>query len=139
MADCVPVFLVDAGRRCVAAIHSGWRGTAQGITEAGIARMAAAWGSAPGDLWLHVGPSICGECYEVGPEVHAAIHPDRPPPPGKANIDVRAAIVERALAAGIPPSQISASTHCTLCGPPDFFSHRGGSSARQMGLIGIRG
>jgi YfiH family protein len=139
VADCVPVSLVDPERRVVALLHSGWRGTAAGITERGIALLARLWSSPADRLWLHCGPAICGACYEVGPEVHAAIHPDREPPPGRANIDVRAAIVERAAAAGVRPERITVSSHCTRCGPPDFFSHRGGSPGRQMGVLGIRG
>jgi copper oxidase (laccase) domain-containing protein len=74
----------------------------------------------------------------VGPEVHAAIHPDREPPAAPTPIDVRAAIAGRALRLGLRPGHVTVSTHCTRCGPPDFFSHRGGSSARQMGVLGIR-
>ncbi|MBV9109651.1 MAG: laccase domain-containing protein [Gemmatimonadetes bacterium] len=139
VADCVPVSIVDAERRKIAAVHSGWRGTAAGITERAIAEMARLWSSSPTSLWVHCGPAICGPCYEVGPEVHEAIHPDRPPPPGRANIDVRAAIAERVLALGVPAEQVTVSTHCTRCGPPDFFSHRGGSAGRQMGVLGVSG
>ena len=139
VADCVPVSIVDPVRRVVAALHSGWRGTAAGITERGIRRLAEIGSSRPADLWLHCGPAICGACYEVGPEVHAAIQTDCEPPAGRAPIDVRAAIAQRAMGLGLDPSRITLSAHCTRCGPPDFFSHRGGSSARQMGVLGIRG
>jgi copper oxidase (laccase) domain-containing protein len=119
-------------------VHAGWRGTAAGIVERAIHRLAESWQAPVERLWLHCGPAICGECYEVGPEVHAAVHPDRPVPETNANIDVRAAIVERALGKGVPAEQVSVSTHCTRCGPPDFFSHRAGSKGRQMGILGMR-
>ena len=138
VADCAPVSIVDPEHRSVALVHSGWRGTAAGISERAIAEMARLWSSSPAALWVHCGPSICGRCYEVGPEVHAAIHPDRPPPPGRATIDVATAIVERVVAAGAPPEHVTVSAHCTRCGPTDFFSHRGGSVGRQMGVLGIR-
>jgi YfiH family protein len=139
VADCVPVFLVAPGARAVALVHAGWRGTAAGIVERAVERLHDEWDVLPGELWLHCGPAICGECYEVGPEVHEAIHPDRSPPAGRAPIDVRAAIAARGIRLGIPAAQVSVSTHCTRCGDPEFFSHRGGSSARQMGVLGIRG
>lgn len=139
VADCTPVSVVAPERQCVALLHSGWRGTAAGISERGIARLGAEWGARPDELWVHLGPAICGACYEVGPEVHAALYPDREPPAGRANIDVRAAIAGRVLALGVRAEQITISAHCTRCGPPDFFSHRGGSSARQMGVLGISG
>lgn len=137
VADCVPVFVVDARNRRVAMLHSGWRGTAGGIVERGIRLLADHARSLEG-LWLHCGPAICGRCYEVGPEVHAAVNPDRDPPGENAPIDLRAAIFARAVAAGIAPERVTVSAHCTRCGPPDFFSHRGGSSARQMGVLGVR-
>lgn len=137
VADCVPVFLADARTRTVAAAHAGWRGTAGGILERTIGGMTEAWGSRPDDIHVHLGPSICGQCYEVGPEVHAAVHPDRDPPAAAEPIDLRAALAGRAEAAGVRESRVSVSTHCTRCGPGEFFSHRGGSAARQMGVIGI--
>lgn len=138
VADCTPVSLVDPRTRVAALVHAGWRGTAAGIVERGIHRLVESWRCAPEGLWLHCGPAICGACYEVGPEVHAAIHPGRPVPSANTPIDVRAAIVERALGLGVPAEQVSVSGHCTRCGPPDFFSHRGGDRGRQMGVLGIR-
>ncbi|HEU4562569.1 MAG TPA: polyphenol oxidase family protein [Longimicrobium sp.] len=138
IADCTPVSIVDTARRCVALVHAGWRGAAGGIVERGIERLAVEWGSAPDALRLHCGPAICGRCYEVGPEVHAAMYPDRPPPPGKTTIDVRAAIVQRAIRHGVRPERITVSAHCTRCGNGAFFSHRGGDLGRQYGVLGIR-
>jgi YfiH family protein len=139
VADCVPVFLVDPANRAVAAVHAGWRGVAGGGLERVLARMGDAFRTRPAEVWVHFGPAICGECYEVGPEVHRAVHPARPAPPAPAPIDLRAALLERAAAAGVPSGQRSVSTHCTRCGPGAFFSHRAGSPARQMGVLGVRG
>jgi YfiH family protein len=138
VADCVPVSIVHPAHGCVAMVHAGWRGTAAGIVERGINRLAASWTGSVEQLRLHCGPAICGRCYEVGPEVHAAVNPGREAPSGPACIDLRAAIFDRAVAAGIAPENVTVSAHCTRCGPPDFFSHRGGSSARQMGVLGLR-
>lgn len=130
VADCVPIFLVDPGRRRVALLHGGWRGTAAGILARGI----EALGGDPADLKLHLGPAICGRCYEVGPEVHAAL--GLPRPDGKRPVDVRAVQAIQAIQAGIPASSITLSEHCTLCGG-GFFSHRAGSSSRQMGVLAL--
>lgn len=138
VADCIPVSVVAPGPRAVALLHAGWRGTAGGIVERGVAELAGRFGAAPHETWLHCGPAICGRCYEVGPEVHAAVHPDRDPPGSNTPIDLRAAVAERALAAGLPAEQVTVSGHCTRCGIPAFFSHRAGSPGRQMGVLGIR-
>lgn len=137
VADCVPVFVVDERQRGVGLAHAGWRGVAGGVLETTLRALTDEWGSRPDDLRVHLGPSICGRCYEVGPEVHAAVHPDRQPPSDPAPIDLRQALGNRAAAWGIDLSRISVSAHCTRCGPGHFFSHRGGSAARQMGIIGI--
>ena len=137
VADCVPVSILAEEPRTVAMVHAGWRGVAGGALEAAV-RTLEERAVQPSGLWVHFGPSICGECYEVGPEVHAGVHPERPPPGHPTPIDLRAALAERAASLGIRDDRISISTHCTLCGPGDFFSHRGGDAGRQMGLIGLR-
>ena len=138
VADCVPVSVVDPIRRAVALVHAGWRGTAAGIVGHALERLREEYGSVPADLWLHAGPAICGDCYEVGPEVHAALRPDDAPPVGPTPVDVRAVIAEQAVKAGVLREQLSVSAHCTRCGPGKFFSHRAGSPGRQMGLLGVR-
>jgi YfiH family protein len=139
VADCVPVFLIDAGLRIVAMLHAGWRGVADGMLEAGFNCMRAEHGSRPADMWLHLGPAICGICYEVGPDVHRAVDPDRDPPDRPTAIDLRAALAGRANALGVPADQCTVSAHCTLCGPGEFFSHRAGRAERQMGVLAVRG
>jgi hypothetical protein len=71
-ADCVPVLVVDVKKRMVGAFHAGWRGTAAGIVEGGVAKMREAYGSRVEDLVAAVGPSIGACCYAVGEEVRAA-------------------------------------------------------------------
>lgn len=134
VADCVPIFIVAEEERMVALVHAGWRGVAGGALEAAVGALQAR-GIDPAELWLHCGPSICGACYEVGPEVHRAVHPDRPSPARPTPIDLRRALGARAHALGVSDERISLSAHCTLCGPGDFFSHRGGSAGRQMGVL----
>jgi YfiH family protein len=135
VADCVPVFMVDPRRRGVALVHAGWRGTAAGILERGVAVLAERTGSRPEDLLVHLGPAICGRCYEVGPEVFSALGLTALPSPSL--LDLRAVLALRAAAAGVPERQITLSAHCTRCGE-GFFSHRGGDRARQAGFLGIR-
>ncbi|HSH44385.1 MAG TPA: polyphenol oxidase family protein, partial [Longimicrobiales bacterium] len=133
VADCVPVFLVRPADRRVAVLHAGWRGTAAGMVPRGIRHLGQ---GSPGDLMVHLGPAICGPCYEVGPEVHEALglpRPDRNTP-----VDVRAVQATQALDAGVPADRVTVSRHCTRCGE-GFFSHRAGSPGRQMGVIGVRG
>jgi len=68
-ADCIPILLADTKNRAVAAIHSGWRGTAQRIAEKTIGRMQMEFGTRAEDVIAAIGPGIGGCCYEVGHEV----------------------------------------------------------------------
>jgi polyphenol oxidase len=68
-ADCIPILLADTKQRAVAAIHSGWRGTAQRIVEKTLGRMQMEFGTRPADVIAAIGPGIGGCCYEVGHEV----------------------------------------------------------------------
>lgn len=137
VADCVPVFLVNATRRIGGVLHAGWRGVAAGILERALGLLELL-GSPPAELRLHLGPAICGRCYEVGPEVHAAVLPDRAPPPAPAPIDLRSVLAARAMRAGVPPDAITCSAFCTRCHGERFASHRAGRRERQAAVLGLR-
>jgi polyphenol oxidase len=129
VADCVPVFLAHPAG-AAAMIHAGWRGTAAGILGQGIACFREA-GLEPEDLALHLGPSICGTCYEVGPDVYQELtgrSVDRP-----TCADLRALLASQAAALGV--RRISTSPWCTRCHNDRFFSHRCGDRGRQLGVI----
>jgi YfiH family protein len=135
-ADCVPVFLVDPERKAVALLHAGWRGTAAGILERGLNVLRERLGSDPGDVSVHLGPAICGACYEVGPEVFQALGLQAPA--GPQAIHLRERLAQRAVASGVLPDSISISSHCTRCGGVSLFSHRGGHRQRQAAFLGLR-
>jgi len=134
-ADCVPVFIVDPVRGAIVLLHAGWRGTAFGIVERGLETLSAT-SSVRADLHMHLGPAICGECYEVGPEVFEALK--LPAPTSPDPVDLRRVMAHRAHEAGVPAEHITLSTMCTLCGGDGLFSHRGGDGGRQVGYLGMR-
>jgi polyphenol oxidase len=68
-ADCIPILLADTKHHAVAAIHSGWRGTAQRIAEKTLGRMQMEFGTRPQDVRAALGPGIGACCYEVGHDV----------------------------------------------------------------------
>lgn len=136
VADCVPVFLVAPASRTVAVVHAGWRGAAAGILERGLALLADDLNVPPAEVELHLGPSVCGLCYEVGPEVFVALGREAPGEPGP--IDLRGVLASRAATAGVPWSNMTVSSHCTRCTQSNLFSHRDGDGERQVGYIGVR-
>jgi len=134
-ADCVPVSLVAPEQRAVGLLHAGWRGVAAGVLERGVRLMAFVLGAAPDGLHAHMGPAICGACYEVGPEVHEAL--GLPGPQGPEPVDLRAVLGGRAVALGVREDRVTLSAHCTLCGDGSLFSHRAGDAGRQVALLGM--
>jgi YfiH family protein len=127
VADCVPVFVVDAQKRTVAVLHAGWRGTATGIVGRCIKMMGT-------NVLVHFGPAICGACYEVGAEVHTALGLD--PPDRAGPVDLRGVLASQLMLLGVPRDKITTSSWCTRCGDSEFYSHRAGHAERQVAVIG---
>ena len=68
-ADCVPILLYDPGKRVIAAIHSGWKGTVQMISRKVVGILEDRYGTKPSDLQAAIGPCIGPESFQVGEEV----------------------------------------------------------------------
>ncbi len=132
IADCVPVFIVHP-RGASALLHSGWRGTEAGITPRAIARLAAA-GFEASELTIAVGPAICGDCYEVSPDVYGRLTGRQVDAP--TTVDLRALIADQARAAGV--RNIVECPWCTRHHNDRFFSHRAGDAGRQLGVLLVR-
>jgi YfiH family protein len=133
IADCVPVFIAHPSG-AVAILHSGWRGTAARIVEQGIAALTHR-GFPASELRVHLGPAICGKCYEVSPDViqqltGESVQTSRP-------VDLRALIAGHASAMGV--RHISVSSSCTRCDNHLFFSHRAGDLGRQIAVVAASG
>ncbi|WP_433973869.1 peptidoglycan editing factor PgeF [Tunturiibacter lichenicola] len=154
-ADCVPVLVVDGKKKVVAAFHAGWRGTAAGIVEVGIARMVNEYGSRVEDLEAAVGPSIGACCYAVGNEVHKAFgarfgyaeelfRVGDEEDSAKWYLDLWEANLRQLLHAGLKEEQITVIGECTACaqdesGAMKYFSHRGemGVAGRMLSVVGV--
>jgi YfiH family protein len=144
-ADCVPILVHDPVRRAVAAIHAGWRGTAERIAPKAVEVMARRYGTRPADVQVAIGPAIGRCCYQVDrpaferlvactPSADRHLEPDgtehwRADLPG-----LNRAMLEET---GIPASQIEDLTLCTACRKEQFFSHRGehGRTGRMMSFV----
>lgn len=129
VADCVPVFIAHP-RGAAMALHSGWRGTAARILVHALADLEGA-GFSVGEARIHLGPAICGRCYEVSAGVYTQLtgrDPGKPTP-----VDLRAILADQARAGGV--RHITVSELCTRCNNDRFFSHRAGDSGRQLGVI----
>lgn len=150
-ADCVPVLIGDPVTLCFAAVHAGWRGTAQSIVRVAIDKMRTVYGSIPGDLIAAIGPAACGRNYEVGREVIEMFTNNfaeggryfSPTREGHALIDLHAANRDQLLASGVAAANISVAPFCTMERSDLFFSYRRekgdfGRTGRLLSVIGRR-
>jgi len=139
-ADCVPVYLLDPESGGLGLLHAGWRGTAAGILESGVRAVEARFGAPPGRLRIHLGPAICGACYEVGPEVPRALGIADGDAGGRCRVDLRGVLRRRAGELGVAEEAVTASTWCTFCDPDHFHSYRGSAdrAGRMAAYLGWR-
>lgn len=136
VADCVPIYLAAPAHGAIALLHAGWRGTAAGILERGVALLGERVGAVPGELQLHLGVAISGPRYQVGAEVMAAVGAPAPPP-GPWHLDLREVLAARAHGLGI--RSVTQSGLCTSRDGTAFFSHRrsGGTDGRMVAYLGL--
>lgn len=132
-ADCVPILLYDPVRHVVAAVHAGWKGTVSKILTATVHAMQKHYGTNPADLLAGIGPSICPDVYEVGPEVIEAAEKafgstDKLVKPastaGKGYFNLWEANRLQLLALGVPKAAIEVAGICTYTEDNKFFSAR---------------
>jgi len=148
VADCVPVLLLDPGRKVAAALHAGWKGTAGNISGKGVEAMVSLFGSDPARILAVVGPAIGPCCYEVDTPVVESLRNQEggyerfaaTAGEGKWRLDMPAAISAQLRQAGLPENNIEISGQCVSCTPELFFSYRrdNGDTGRQMGFIMLK-
>lgn len=148
-ADCLPIFLVDAENRVVAAIHCGWRSTSQKILRTVLNLMQQKFGSRTEHLLAVFGPCIEKKCYEVGSEVSESFSAagfeigrifSPAPARNKFFLDLREAnrwlLIEEL---GLRAQNIHHLNDCTFC-QPYLHSYRRDRRTEQrlINFIGIR-
>ena len=138
IADCAAILLCDPVRHVIGGLHSGWRGTRDGIALRGVSLLRSAFGSAPQDILAYVSACASVDNYEVGPEVARQFPPDttRRDESGRIFLDIRARIRRQLIEAGLAPAHIEMSTVCTI-GDRRYHSHRrdGTQAGRAMAVI----
>lgn len=149
-ADCVPLYFYDPVRKVIGMAHAGWKGTAIQIGKKMIDTLVQQFACDPSDLLVGIGPSICGQCYEVSEDVKKQFDLS-------FNDDIIAKVVKEGLkeskyyidlkltnrllleSAGVRPEHIEVSDLCTKCRGDLFFSHRelGAARGSQVGIMSL--
>ncbi len=150
-ADCVPVLIGDPKTKAFAAVHAGWRGTANSIVKNAVVQMQKQYQTAAKNLVCAIGAAACGRNYEVGQDVIEAFeknfstcgnlfHRTRE---NHALVDLPLANREQLLSVGVAPENIFTAPLCTLERTDLFFSYRVeknlyGKAGRLLSVIGLR-
>ena len=143
-ADCVPILIVGHRPHAWAiALHSGFKGTLQGIFNSAWQRIGHFYGKLEAkDISVWIGPSIASCCYtrrvsddlaqraarEWGSEF-CRIDGD------SVRLDLKGVIKKQALESGIPSDNIYVLNSCTACNSNKFYSYRIGDIYDRMTLF----
>ena len=139
VADCCGVLVHDPVRGAVAAIHSGWRGTASNIVGNAIQCMNSYAGSNAQDLRVWLSPCASGEHYEVGEDVFNALPGHCMPKGQKWLFDNTQAITDQCVYAGVTRENVAVFGSCTMTHEL-WHSYRRDKelSGRMLAFIGLR-
>jgi YfiH family protein len=136
VADCVPILLSDEVAGVVAAVHAGRVGAAAGVVPRALEAFRSAGGD-PARSDALLGPAVCGACYEVPPEMQAAVESRLPGSAvrtraGTTGLDLRAGLARQL--AGLGLDRVVADPRCTA-EDPELYSHRrDGVTGRQAAV-----
>jgi polyphenol oxidase len=146
VADCAPVVLYDPVRGAIAVAHSGRVGTIKGVIPETINAMAAAFGSAPADLMIGIGPAIGAASYEIGATEASSVSAAfgeagarllTPTRPGHATFDLTAAIRAQLSAAGVKERNVHDMAIDTRTSTDDFFSDRAARPCGRFAAVAV--
>jgi YfiH family protein len=136
VADCIPLVLVGTGPSgpVLSAVHAGRPGLFSGVIPAAVEQMRAS-GAKGIRAWL--GPSVCGNCYEVPAELRdevAAVLPSAWSTTswGTPALDLPGGAASQLDALGVP---IEYRGPCTLENESLFSYRRDSRSGRFAGLV----
>jgi len=144
-ADCVPVLCFDPEKNVCAAIHAGSKGTLDGVVQNAFSLMQRLFSCRSEDVLVAIGPAICLEHYEVGPEIIAAFRQKygerfvfEESEAARPHLDVRSTIQLILEDLGVAASNIDTLDLCTFERDDLFYSFRRGDQGRQFNFVGMR-
>jgi YfiH family protein len=135
-ADCVPVLLADPEGGVVGAAHAGRVGARVGVLTAALTAMEKA-GARIDRIEVLLGPSVCGECYEVPAAMQADVEAHLPGSAcktrtGTPGLDLRAGLWQQLADAGV--AKIGIDPRCTFEDRTLFSHRREGTTGRLAAL-----
>jgi YfiH family protein len=139
VADCVPVLLAAPGPDgpVLAVAHAGRKGVAAGVVGATVEAMREL-GADVGAGQAHVGPAVCGRCYEVPADLQAQVAATVPgvvstTREGTPGLDLPRAVLLQLVAAGV--RDVGHDETCSRETPALYSHRRDGVTGRFGGVV----
>ena len=132
VADCIPLLL--ASSETVAAVHVGRKGLMNQVALAAINEMRSRDNS---EITAVVGPSICGECYEVSQDIYDEVSKRFPLAASKTrdggfSLDLSRALIDQLRGFGV---RVVDEGRCTVEESSLYSYRRDGVTGRQVGVV----
>ena len=132
VADCIPLLL--ASTQAVAAVHVGRKGLMNKVALEAIQEMRSHGAS---DIAAVVGPSICGNCYEVSQDVHDDVVKSFTLAASKTReggfaLDLSRALIDQLQHLGV---KVIDEGRCTVEDKNLYSYRRDGVTGRQVGVV----
>ena len=134
VADCIPLLLSNA--RSVAAVHVGRKGLMNEVAMSAIQAMRSIDSS---EITAVVGPSICGQCYEVSEDIFEEVSTKFPLAASTTSEGSFALNLSRALIELLQKSDVRVvdEGRCTVEDSALYSYRRDGVTGRQVGVVWI--
>lgn len=134
VADCIPLLL--SSDVAVAAVHVGRKGLVNEVALRTLELMSEMGASS---ITAIIGPSICGNCYEVSEEIFTEVVELHPTAAAKRSDGSFALDLPRALTNVLESKGISVARegNCTVEDSQLFSYRRDGVTGRQVGVISL--
>ena len=136
-ADCIPILIFDPVQKIIAGVHSGRTGTELNIAGKTIAGIRENYGSNSSDLIVVLGPSICGNHYEVSRDIFenfvASTDIDQTYP----KLDLKRVVRHQLKSCDIDDENIHDYPICTFEDHRYYSYRRDNTLKRQISIIGM--
>jgi YfiH family protein len=131
-ADCIPLLL--SSDAVIGAVHVGRRGLVNGVAQKTVQTMRDLGAL---KITAHIGPAICGICYEVDEKTFTEVVTQYPLSGSKTRQGTRALDLTQALVAELERLSVASTVdpRCTMEDPNLFSYRKSQRTGRQAGLI----
>ena len=153
-ADCISLLFYDPIKKVIGSVHSGWKGTLQGISKKAVERMMQEYQSNTKDIICCICPSIRQCCFEVDEDVKELFYQkykrlesiyqiiqNGPIKEGKQKYYIDTVKINQELLkqTGLKEENIIDSKICTKCNASQFHSYRAEkeNSGRNAAMISL--